>query len=339
MKRIGLIGLGKMGMSHLAIANQTPGLEVAAICDASKALMRVLRKNTAFNCYTDYKKMIAEAHLDGVMILLPNAFHYEVAKYCIENGLHIFIEKPFTLSYEQSNELVELARKQGVKGQVGYVNRFNWVFQQVKDLLDKGVIGKVSNYNNRMTGGVVLNENSSGWRNDYSKGGGCLFDYGPHCFDLSTFFFGTDVTVRSAELKRVYSTSVDDMVYATLSHDNEVVGMNFVNWSDGSVRKATNSIEIMGTKGKIVANKQEFSLYLNEANPSLNFNQGWNQIYVTDGSTDVPYYLRGEDFSRQLIEFSDLLNDRIQESCSSLLSGSVTDKIVRDIKNLNTTAI
>lgn len=335
MKKIALIGIGKMGVSHLAILNQTPGIEIIALCDTSKPLIRLIEKNTNFKCYTDYKKMIEENDLDGIMILVPNAFHFEIGKYCIERGIHVFIEKPFTLSYDDSKELVELAKKNNVKGQVGYVNRFNPIFQRVKKLLDQNIIGDIGNYVNSMTGGVILKENSKGWRNDYKKGGGCLFDYGPHCFDLSTYFFGSKVEVRSSVLKKIFSTNVDDLVYVTLIHNNSIVGLNYINWSDSSVRKATNTIEIFGAKGKITASKQELSIFLTEANVGLKFEKGWNQIYVTDENTDVPYYLRGEDFSRQLIEFSDLLNGKIIESISSLDSASKTDKILETARNLN----
>lgn len=334
MKNIALIGIGKMGMSHLAIANQTPGIEVKAICDTSKPLLRFLEKNTKFAAYTDYKKMIDEVPLDAIMILVPNAFHFDLAKYCIEKELDLFVEKPFTLSYADSKTLVALANAHKVKGQVGYVNRFNPIFKHVKQLLDQNVIGEVSNYINRMTGGVILKESSKGWRNDYNKGGGCLFDYGPHCFDLSTYFFGTDVKVQSSVLKKVFSTAVDDIVYSTLLHNDTVVGLNYINWSDSSVRKATNTIEIMGSKGKITANKQELSIFLTEENPELDLEKGWNKIYVTDENTNVPYYLRGEDFSRQLMEFSSLINREIDEAVSSFYTASITDRLLEETKNL-----
>jgi predicted dehydrogenase len=335
MKKIALIGIGKMGLSHLAIANQTPGIKVEAICDTSKPLLRAIEKNTSFKCYSDYKKMILKEDLDAVMILVPNSYHFEIAKECILNGLHIFIEKPLTLSYAESEQLIVLADKHKVKGQVGYVNRFNPIFQKVKKLLDAGVLGEVTSYVNKMTGGVILKENSKGWRNDYSKGGGCLFDYGPHCLDLSNYFFGTDVTVASATLKSVFSTKVNDLVYTTLIHNNSILGFNYINWSDSSVRKATNTIEIMGTKGKLNAGKQELSIYLNEENKELSLVKGWNQIYVTDENMDVPYYLRGEDFTRQLISFSELINSNSDKSVSSLYDASITDKIIERIMNMN----
>lgn len=329
MKKIALIGLGKMGLSHLAIANQTPGIEVAAICDTSKSLLRFLESNTAFKGYTDYKKMIDEVSPDGIMINVPNSFHFDIAKYCIEKRINVFVEKPLSLSYAQSKILVGLSVDNDVNGQVGYVNRFNPVFQRVKNFLKDNVLGEVVSYANSMVGGVILSENK-GWRNDYAKGGGCLFDYGVHCFDLATYFFGTDVEVQYSVLKKVFSTNVDDIVYVGLLHGNQIVGLNYINWSDCSIRKASNNIEITGKKGKIIANKQELSIFLIESNDAMNLKKGWNKLYITDEQTDVNYYLRGEDFSRQIEHFSKVLNGAIQESVSSLFSASIIDKIIED---------
>ena len=334
MKNIALIGVGKMGLSHLANVNQTSGINVKAICDTSKPLLRFLEKNTQFKGYDDYKKMIDDVSLDGIMINVPNSYHFDIAQYCIKKGICVFVEKPLTLRYADSKALVDLAHEKGVKGQVGYVNRFNPMFQRVKSLLDTGIIGTVTNYTNRMVGGVILKESNKGWRNDYSKGGGCLFDYGPHCLDLATYLFGIDVSVQSSVLKKVFSTNVDDIVYSTLLHNGAIVGFNYINWSDSSARKASNTVEIYGTKGKIVANKQEISIFITEQNTAFNLEQGWNQLYITDENTNVGFYLRGEDFSRQLEEFSLLLNGNIDQSISSLETACVTDMIIENIYSL-----
>ena len=330
MKKIALVGIGKMGMSHVAIANMTEGMNVVALCDTSSFLMKFFNKNTAFECFTDYKKMLRKIEFDSVIVSVPNAFHFEIVQFFLDNGKDVFIEKPFTMSYKHSNELIDLARSKNLKLQVGYVNRFNPIFQKVKSLLGSGVIGDITNYINRMTGGVVLKE-SKGWRNDYSKGGGALFDYGIHCLDLATYFFGTDVEVESASLKKVFSTDVDDIVYATLIHGSSIVGFNYINWSDSSVRKAGNNIEIFGEKGKIIASKQEVSIYLSNESVEHGLHEGWNQIYITDESTDVNYYLRGEDFSRQMEEFSELIHGKTEGMNASLHSSGVIDYIVEEI--------
>ncbi len=319
-----------MGLSHLAIANSTPGIEVVAVCDLSAPLMYFLGKNTDNTTYKDYKKMIKKEELDAVIICVPNALHFDIAKYCMEQQLDVFIEKPFTLSVAESFELCKIASKNNIKGQVGYVNRFNPVFQKVKTLLEEKVIGEPVSYVNKMIGGVILKKNSKGWRNDYTQGGGCLFDYGPHCFDLSTYFFGTKVKVSFSFLAKVFSTNVDDIVSATFLHEDKVVGYNYINWSDASARKASNTIEIAGTQGKIVANKQEISVFVSQGGIS-GMKEGWNQCYITDENTDIPYYLRGEDFSNQMMEFSDLINGKIECSISPFESALVTDQLLDEV--------
>lgn len=333
MKKIALIGIGKMGLSHLAIANNTPGLEVVAICDTSRNFLRFIRRNIKINTYKQYDKMIEDIDLDGVLICTPNSSHFPITKYCIEHGLNVFIEKPLTTNYTDSKTLIDLADNNNVKGQVGYVNRFNPIFNYLKNLIDQNVIGEITNYNNQMIGGVILKKHTKGWRNNYLKGGGCLYDYGPHCFDLSIYLFGQNVSIQSSTLKKVYSTNIDDIVEATFLHDNKITGTNYINWSKSGERKANNIIKIEGTEGSITANKQEIIIDLKKDQPKLKLSKGRNQIYITDLNTEVNYYLRGEDFSRQMEEFSNLVNNKINESISSLTSASITDKCIEHIFN------
>lgn len=335
MKRIALIGMGKMGLSHLAIANNTPGIEVAAICDTSLKLSNILKRYWPINIYCDYKSMLNEIEVDAVIISTPNSTHYSIAKHCIKNRKHIFIEKPFTIQYDHSNELISLARQYDVKGQVGYVNRFNPIFKYLKDIIVRRVIGKVENYYNEMIGAVITKEESKGWRNNYSKGGGCLFDYGPHCFDLSIFLFGENVEVKTSSIEKRFSSNVHDIVRADLIHNNSIKGINYINWSRGDVRKAENIININGSGGSIKANKQEIILELDNSISELNLQKGINNIYSTDLSINLDYYLRGEEFSLQMIEFSRLINNDIESSISNLVSASISDKCIADIIKQN----
>jgi predicted dehydrogenase len=331
MKKIGVIGVGKMGLSHLAIANSTLGLEVVAVCDSSKMLLRTIGKNTGKAGYSDYRKMLSSHTLDGVIISVPSALHYDIAMQCIEQRINIFIEKPLTLNYEDSLKLCSLAEECGVFGQVGYVNRYNPIFQHLTRLIDEAVIGEILNYEARMAGGVVIKPSKKGWRNDYGKGGGCLYDYGSHCIDLAVYFFGEAVSVQSAVLKNIYSSSVDDLLLAILRHDEGYCGSIHVNWSDKSLRKAGNHLEVLGTSGKILANKQEIKIFVDKDNEYHKLHKGWNEIYITDLDTCVGYYLRGEDFSRQMEAFSARLNDSVSPVVSSLATAAVTDRLIAEM--------
>ena len=168
----GLIGVGKMGLSHLAIARQTKGINLIAFAEKSGFLCKSIAKATGISAYSNYKKMVETENLDAVIICVPNWLHAEVAMFCVSRGINFFIEKPFTLDYETSKNIAEEAQKENLFGQVGYVNRANLLFEKARELIESKAIGEVYSYSCEMTGGVVLKECDSGWRNDYKYGGG-----------------------------------------------------------------------------------------------------------------------------------------------------------------------
>lgn len=335
MKNIALIGIGKMGLSHFAIANSTPGIKIVAVCDTSKPLLRAIRKNLNIETYPDFNNLIQKESLDAVVVSVPNAMHFDVVLKCLKAGVDVFIEKPLTIKYQESLELQKIAKQHNRIVQVGFVNRFNLVFSKVKELLSNNLLGNLSSYQCDMRGGVVLEKSSKGWRNSYAAGGGCLYDFGPHCIDLAAHLFGEDITLKSSKLESVFSTVVDDRVTAEFEHINGLTGSISVDWSDATVRKATNSITVKGEFGELTANKQEIKLNLNKDNKDLNFSSGEHEIYVTDLDTDVGFYLRGEDFSLQMQAFSDTLNG-IDTPVQSLIdSAIVTDRIISEILSQN----
>ena len=141
MLRGGFIGFGRMGITHFSILNTHPLVKIAAVCDHSKTMLGILGKYVDIGIYSDYRKMIDEAALDFVIISTPSDSHSEIIKVAVDNGLHTFTEKPFTLTADQGRETLAYLQDKTLVNQVGYVNRFNEVFMEVKKLLDAGVIG------------------------------------------------------------------------------------------------------------------------------------------------------------------------------------------------------
>ena len=109
MIKIGLIGIGKMGVSHLAILGAHRQVEVAGVCDTSKMTLQFLEKYSKFPCFTDYKTMISKVKPDAVFVAVPTKFHYEVVKDLLQQDIHVFCEKPFCLTVNQGTELVKIA--------------------------------------------------------------------------------------------------------------------------------------------------------------------------------------------------------------------------------------
>src|SRR5699024_6267090 len=118
MIKIGLIGAGKMGLSHLSILGAHPDIEIVGVCDTSKMVLDVLKKYSSFKGYTDYKKMVKKAQPDAVFVAVPTKFHDEIGGYLLENGIHVFSEKPFCLAVNEGGRLVELAKDKELVTQV-----------------------------------------------------------------------------------------------------------------------------------------------------------------------------------------------------------------------------
>ena len=129
--RVGVVGMGKMGLSHLSVINAHPDVEVTAICDSATYVLDVLGKYTGLVGFTDYEKMLAEAGLDAVLIATPSVLHAPMVRAALNKGLHVFYEKPFCLSEADGAALARLATEKQRVCQVGYHNRFVGSFREV----------------------------------------------------------------------------------------------------------------------------------------------------------------------------------------------------------------
>ncbi len=142
--RVGIVGAGKMGISHYAVVNAHPDATVAAVCDTSGYVLSVLEKYGGIQTFKTYQEMIDRAGLDAVIVATPTATHFACAEYALEHGVHVFVEKPLTLRPAESRALSELAIQRKRVNQVGFHNRFLGTFQEARRLVGAGALGEVS---------------------------------------------------------------------------------------------------------------------------------------------------------------------------------------------------
>lgn len=109
MVRTGIIGLGKMGISHCAILGAHPDVELVAVCDSSSMVIDGFNKYSKFECFKDYKKMIDTMRLESLIIASPTKFHIEMVQYALKAKIHVFCEKPFSLKPKDGQQLSEQA--------------------------------------------------------------------------------------------------------------------------------------------------------------------------------------------------------------------------------------
>ena len=143
--KVGIIGAGKMGLSHFSVVNAMRDAGVVAVCDTSRYVLSVLNKYVGVETFTSPEEMIERAGLDAVFIATPSSTHFDCARHALDRGLHLFVEKPLTLSPAQSKALSAMAIERKRVNQVGFHNRFIGTFQQAERLIKPGALGEVSN--------------------------------------------------------------------------------------------------------------------------------------------------------------------------------------------------
>lgn len=331
MIKVAVAGLGRMGISHVAIANSHPDVEIVGVCDVSQFVLGALQQYSIFACFDNYDKMLEATKPDCVIIATPTSSHADILHSTIAQGRHIFVEKPFCPNPQDSCRLVELAKQHDIVNQVGYHLRFLATFNEAKKLLDDQVIGEVYHFNAETHGPLVLNKSSS-WRGKKSEAGGCLYDYASHAINLVNYLIGMPKTVHGSVLKRIYSTEVEDAVYSTLTFASGVTGQLAVNWSDETYRKMEVRLTILGSAGKIIVDRQECRIYLRSKHNVKDLSPGWNIKYTTELTDPVWYYLRGEEFSAQMDYFIAQMRTKNYENINSFASAAETDLVINMIK-------
>ena len=134
MLKVGVLGAGHLGKIHLRLLNQSEKYELVGFYDAFEENANKVAAEFGYKKFDSIAELIAA--VDVVDIVTPTIQHFECAKQVIEAGKHIFIEKPISNTVAEAEEIITLAKKHNVKGQVGHVERFNPAFTAVKDKIN-----------------------------------------------------------------------------------------------------------------------------------------------------------------------------------------------------------
>jgi predicted dehydrogenase len=131
MLKVGVLGAGHLGKIHLRLLNQSSKYELVGFYDPNKENAEKIALEFGYRKFDTIAELIQET--DIIDIVTPTLSHHDCAKEVIQAGKHVFIEKPISNTVEEAEEIIELAKKHNVKGQVGHVERFNPAFISVKD--------------------------------------------------------------------------------------------------------------------------------------------------------------------------------------------------------------
>jgi predicted dehydrogenase len=332
MIQLGIVGLGRMGLSHLAIAGAHPSIEIAGVCDGLSPAMLALRSYKSYPCKGSFEELIKGGTLHAVLIATPTSTHAPIVRKALEAGLHVFVEKPFCLDVAEGEALATLAEEKGLVNQVGYHNRFIGTFREARRLIEQGVLGDVYHLFGEAYGQVVIRRQSSSWRLKNSQEGGCLLDYASHVIDLMNFLVGPPIGVSGTVIRSVWSEAVDDAVYATFFYEGRRSAQISVNWSDEAYRKMSTKVTVLGSGGKLIVDRQEMRIFLREPRPDFKLQQGWNIHYITELTQPVWYYLRGEEYSAQIDHFVTTIEEERTTTINSFRSALETDRVIARLR-------
>ena len=251
MIRVGVVGMGKMGILHSAIFNSLEGSRVAAFAEPERVVSGLLRDLSSAPVYKDYRDMLGD--VDAVCITTPAGTHAEIATACAEAGLDFFVEKPLGASWPECKALADIVEERGVLSMVGYHLRRSPTFLEAKRLLDSGAVGDITG----VRASVYQTQNlrkPSGWRFQKKSGGGVISDLGSHLVDLLVWFFGG---VREARLvagsRR--GLGVEDEAGGRLVLDGRIPCEFSASWNIPGYRLQETAVEVAGTGGSLKVNE------------------------------------------------------------------------------------
>jgi predicted dehydrogenase len=142
MLKVGIVGCGKIADAHASQIQRVKGCEIVGVCDREPLMARQLYERFPIKRYFgDLKELLSEARPDVVHITTPPQSHFDIAKYCLESGCHVYVEKPFTLYEAEARKLIALASEKGLKITVGHDDQFSHVARRMRTLVQSGFLG------------------------------------------------------------------------------------------------------------------------------------------------------------------------------------------------------
>jgi predicted dehydrogenase len=140
--RVGVIGYGYWGPNIVRNLSGLENCELAAVCDKNPAaLKRAARTYPGVTVTTEFSEVLRSPDIDAVAVVTPVWTHFELAKAALENGKHVFVEKPFASTSHQAEQLIELAARKNLKIMVDHTFLFCGAVKKVRELVDKGTLG------------------------------------------------------------------------------------------------------------------------------------------------------------------------------------------------------
>ena len=264
--RLGLIGLGNIGQHHFGYltAGKVSRAELVAVSDAVPAK---LERYMPLKTFTDGEELIRSGLVDAVIIATPHYQHTTLGIAALKQGLHVMVEKPISAHKADAERLIAAHKQHPKQVFAGMFQlRAEPRYLKIKKLIQAGDLGEIVRMSWIMTDWFRTEAYyaSGGWRATWKgEGGGVLLNQCLHNLDAMQWLLGMPVRVRGfCQLGRFHHIEVEDNVSAYLEYSNGATG-TFV--SSTGEAPGTNRFEIVGTRGKVVLERDRIAFTRNDA--------------------------------------------------------------------------
>ena len=219
MIRLGVIGYGYWGPQIVRNFHNLETSQVTAVCDKSpKALRRVQQAYPEIKVSQDITDVLRSGNNDAVAIVTPVCSHYELAKAALENGKHVFVEKPFTCKASHAAELIELAERKNLKIMVDHTFLFTGAVKKMRQLINDGTLGELYYYDS-------VRVNLGLFQHDVNV----LWDLAPHDLSIMDYLIPEkpEAVVATGE---THLNGVADVAFMTVYFPRKIIAHINVNW-------------------------------------------------------------------------------------------------------------
>jgi predicted dehydrogenase len=216
---VGVIGYGYWGPNIVRNFNSIEGAQVVALCDGSQdALDRARKAYPHVTMTRDCDEIVHRPDIEAVAVVTPVSTHYDLAKKALLNDKHVFVEKPFTATVAQAEDLVNLAEKKKLKIMVDHTFIFTGAVRKMKELIEGETLGELYYYDSiRVNLGL------------FQKDINVVWDLAPHDFSIMDYLITEKPTAVSA-CGKAHVNGKEDIAFVTAYFTNNMVAHFNVNW-------------------------------------------------------------------------------------------------------------
>jgi predicted dehydrogenase len=294
--KFGVIGFGYWGPNVVRNLDQLEGCTVVAVCDRSPtARQRLHQAYPQVNVLSQTAELISSTEIDAIAIATPVESHYELTKAALQNGKHVFVEKPFTSDSNQAEELINLAAAENLQLMVDHTFLFTEAVRTIRQLLEENALGKVYYYDSTRS-------NLGLFQDDVNV----IWDLASHDLSIIDHLIKESPEAISAT-GQAHLTGFEDMAFITIYYPSKIIAHINVNWlSPVKVRTTV----IGGDKNMLVWNDLEAVEKIKVCDRGVNIPTGLCNSIVNyrSGSIWSPQVEQTEALKQALAYFIDCVS-------------------------------